>query len=104
VRAVPPDDESTRRELGCEELELRGAWGERGETDPVEQRIRWLVANRLVPLARADGGWEWLFRDPRDGRLWELTFPLGTVHGSGPRRLAVVSPEHASAAYDWREG
>jgi hypothetical protein len=86
-------------DLVSDEVELRGGWGGGGEPDAVERRIRWLVAHRLEALASADGGWSWLLRDPRDGRLWELTFPTGSIHGSGPRRLAVTTPEHAAEIY-----
>ena len=88
------------RDLGADEVELRGRFEEGGAPDEVERRIRWLVAHRLDAVACADGGWEWLFRDARDGRLWELTFPEGSLHGSGPRRLTVATREHAAARYD----
>lgn len=66
----------------------------------MEARIRWLVAERLVARGRSADGWDWLFEDPRDGRLWELTFPLGTVHGSGPRLLRAVTPEWAAEKFE----
>jgi hypothetical protein len=89
-------------DLSPDETQLTGRWLEsaQGNTDDaVETRIKWLVANRLVALGRSTDGWDWLFRDPRDGRLWELTFPLGSLHGSGPRTLRVVSTDDASAGY-----
>lgn len=70
-----------------------------GEPDAVEARIRWLVTERLQPLARAAEGWDWLLRDPHDGRLWEQTFPLGSLHGAGPRRLAVIGEPAAREKY-----
>ena len=93
------------RDLAPHEAELHGRWhlpGDGRSGDDVEQRIRWLVANRLVAEANASDGWEWLFRDPSDGRLWELSFPEGSLHGSGPRRLAVIVPEAAKTKYDVR--
>jgi hypothetical protein len=89
-------------ELGPNEREVAGRWlvmGDGGTADDVERRIRWLVSVRLMPLGTAGDGWDWLFRDPRDGRLWELTFPESSVHGSGPRRLAVISPAAARSRY-----
>ena len=88
------------------ETELQGRLSDTitGTPDAVESRIRALVAGRLVPLASAANGWDWLFRDPGDGRLWEQTFPLGSLHGPGPRRLAVVSPEAARGKYGVPEG
>jgi hypothetical protein len=67
--------------------------------DAVDRRIFWLVTQRLVALGNASGGWDSLFRDPHDGRLWELTFPHGSVHGGGPRQLAAITPEAAAAKY-----
>lgn len=90
-------------DLAPGETELHGQWiarpDGRTEGDPVDERIRWLTINRLVALGTTSDGWDWLFRDPRDGRLWELTFPQGSLHGSGPRRLAVVEPQLALARY-----
>lgn len=75
------------------------AEGITGAPDPVEQRIQWLVATCLEPLAHSADGWGWLFRDPGDGRLWEQTFPLGSLHGAGPRRLAVLTHAEARGRY-----
>lgn len=89
------------RALAAGETELRGALalGLTGEPDETEARIRWLVAHKLEPQGSASNGWDWLFRDPRDGRLWEQTYPLGSLHGAGPRRLAVITPDVAHAKY-----
>ena len=91
-----------RQPLAPGETELRGAraLGITGEPDDVEARIVWLVAHELEPLGSASNGWDWLFRDPRDGRLWEQTYPLGSLHGAGPRRLANIALEQARAKYE----
>ncbi|MEO6526696.1 MAG: Imm27 family immunity protein [Gemmatimonadaceae bacterium] len=89
-------------ELGPDERQLTGAWDDTGEDvlgDEVDQRIFWLARHRLTPRASINGGWDQLFVDPRDGRLWELTFPLGSLFGGGPRRLTHLSLEEASAKY-----
>lgn len=89
-------------ELAPDERELAGAWieTERGPVgDEVDRRIFWLVSRRLERRGAADGGWDQLYRDPRDGRLWELTFPSGSVVRGGPRRLRVISPEEAAGKY-----
>lgn len=88
-------------ELTAAETELTGAraTGVHGAPDEVEMRIQWLVAHRLEPLGCASGGWDWLFRDPRDGRLWEQTYPLGSLHGAGPRRLAIITAATARRKY-----
>jgi hypothetical protein len=96
-------DESSYPDLEPGESELHGQWiaqpDGRVAADPVDERIRWLTINRLEPLGTSSDGWDWLFRDPRDGRLWELTYPQGSLHGSGPRRLAVIDREMALARY-----
>ena len=43
--------------------------------------------------------WQLLYRDPKDGRLWEQTSPQGEMHGGGPPRLAVISEEEARKRY-----
>jgi hypothetical protein len=65
----------------------------------VEQRIEWLTRHKLQRLANDFSGWNILFRDLRDGRLWELTFPQSEMHGGGPKRLHVISADEASARY-----
>jgi hypothetical protein len=90
-------------DLSPEEEQLTGQWIETPggpQGDAVEQRIFWLVTERLAALGSSDGGWDWLFRDPRDGRLWELTHPQGSLHGRGPRQLTLVTPQAAATKYD----
>jgi immunity protein 27 of polymorphic toxin system len=67
--------------------------------DATEQRIEWLTKQKLQRVAKDSSGWETLYRDPKDGRLWELTYPQGGMHGGGPRRLHVVSQDEAVAKY-----
>ena len=55
--------------------------------------------DRLDRLAITDGGWSALHRDPEDGRLWELTFPEGHLHGGGAPLLHVVSRQEATEKY-----
>jgi hypothetical protein len=65
--------------------------------DPVIDRITWLVAERLERLGRARDGMTVLYRDPRDGRLWEYDEP----HlGSPNYRLTMISPGTAAERYD----
>jgi hypothetical protein len=63
------------------------------------KRIEWLVAQRLQRVATDPPGWETLLRDPRDGRLWEHTFPKSEMHGGGPPTLRLISPAVAAAKY-----
>jgi len=93
---------SAFQELRPDESELVGSWAEHvgaRSHDLVDQRIFWLVSRRLLARGSANGGWDQLYLDPRDGRFWELTFPHGSLHGGGPRRLAVIGEAEARAKY-----
>ena len=91
-------------ELGPEEVDLRGDWLVQKDraviADETEQRIEWLTTQKLQRIANDQSGWETLYRDPRDGRLWELTYPRSGMHGGGQRRLHVVSRDEAEAKYE----
>jgi hypothetical protein len=86
------------------ETELTGNWiveDGRARGDAVCQRVEWLTQSFLVKIAdsRQSGGWETLYHDPIDGRLWERTYPNGEMHGGGPPRLAFLTPEEAAKKY-----
>ena len=53
--------------------------------DEVDARIQRLVNDYQQRLGSANGGWDVLFRDPQDGRFWEMTFLHSEMHGGGPR-------------------
>jgi hypothetical protein len=84
------------------ESDLMGQWldtGSRIEGDATSARITWLVAERLERLGSDASGRDTLYRDPRDGRLWEHTYPHGELHGGGPPRLSLISRDAAEAKY-----
>jgi hypothetical protein len=90
------------RELAPDEVALRGAWASRGGAvceDEVAARIGWLVRTHLERIGAAATGWDTLYRDPRDGRYWEMVYPESERHGGGPPSLHVISREAASAKY-----
>jgi hypothetical protein len=89
-------------DLGQGETELRGAWlAKDGKVVPDEacERIEWLTGKRLERVGTDSSGWEVLYRDPRDGRLWEKTYPHSGCHGGGPPMLVAISEETAEAKY-----
>jgi hypothetical protein len=91
-----------RDELEPEETDLVGQWvasGNHIEADPVCARINRLVAESLERLGSDASGWNTLYRDPRDGRLWELTYPNSEMHGGGPPRLTVIAGPDAATKY-----
>lgn len=88
--------------LKPEEAILEGQWivvgtGVRG--DATEMRITSLIDEQLMLLRSSSDGWSRLYKDPRDGRLWELTYPRSEMHGGGPKKLAVISFYTAQEQY-----
>ena len=88
--------------LHPDESELRGAWrgvGERVEADAVTRRIEGLVQRYLVRVTSDVSGWDVLYRDPEDGRLWELTYPHSDAEGGGPPHLVRLDYSAARLKY-----
>ncbi|MDH4259569.1 MAG: Imm27 family immunity protein [Gammaproteobacteria bacterium] len=88
--------------IAANETELLGAWKvkqDRVVADPNCERIEWLTSNHLLQLGADSSGWDELYRDPDDGRLWELTWPQSEMHGGGPPRLVLLSTDAARAKY-----
>ena len=82
------------------ETDLIGSWVEdegRVLADDVEKRITALITDRLAKIAT--GNWTALYRDPADGRLWEVTYPQGGWQGGGPKRLSAITREEAMLRY-----
>lgn len=69
--------------------------------DDVTDRILALTSGHLDHLAADPTGWEHLYADPDDDRLWELTYPHSEWQGGGPPCLEVVSPDTARQKYGW---
>ena len=88
--------------IQTKEAEMIGSWemkDGRMVEDAVCQRIRQLVATELQQVAVSEDGWEKLYRDPKDGRLWEWFYPQSEMLGGGPPALRVVRPEVAERKY-----
>lgn len=72
------------------EIQINGKWLFRDGVvlaDKTCQRIDQLFGSHLQELGRDPSGWDTLYRDPDDGRLWELTYPQGELQGGGPPQL-----------------
>jgi hypothetical protein len=92
--------------LGDDETDLTGQWVvQDGQViaDETCKRIEELIKNSLqkVAISKDYGAWETLYRDPKDGRYWEKTYPQGHMHGGGPPKLRVLSVEQAKAKYQF---
>jgi len=59
--------------------------------DDVCKRILSLIQSHLEEIRRDESGWKKLYRDPTDGRYWELSYPQGELHGGGPPQLICVT-------------
>jgi hypothetical protein len=62
-------------------------------------RIHELVRSHLSKLGCDASGWETLYVDPVDGRLWELTYPQSGLHGGGPPELRCLTRDEARRKY-----
>ena len=60
------------------------------ETELTEQtRIQQLIRDELVKI----------YRDPKDARLWELSYPQSEMHGGGPAKLTCISSQLAETIF-----
>jgi len=90
--------------LFANETVLEGAWTSKDGRvieDPVSLRIKWLIGNWLRRKATDATGWDTLYEDPHDGRLWELIYPHSEMHGGGPPLLRVVTDADALLKYSY---
>lgn len=86
--------------LKPEETDLLGKWeviSGNVVADATCERIELLTEQYLDKVA--GGGWDTLYRDPNDGRYWELTYPESSWQGGGPPRLTYLSHEQVRAKY-----
>ncbi|HEY6562783.1 MAG TPA: Imm27 family immunity protein [Polyangiaceae bacterium] len=58
--------------------------------DDTCSRIEELIAQHLDRIASDASGWDTLYRDPDDGRYWELIYEQSDMHGGGPPSLVQV--------------
>lgn len=88
--------------LKPDETDLLGKWlvvDGNVIADVNSERINALVEQYLEKVTADASGWDTLYRDPVDGRYWELTYPESSWHGGGPPRLTYLSYEQARAKY-----
>jgi hypothetical protein len=84
------------------ETQLNGKWlTSYGKiiADPICDKINDLIKSNLNKISHDASGWDTLYLDPNDNRLWELTYPEGKLQGGGPPQLRLVSPEDAQRKY-----
>jgi len=87
-----------------EETELLGKWIETDngfQVDIVAQRINWLVSNFLIKIKTDESGWDILYKDPIDGRYWELFYPESGLYGGGPPALKIILKNEIVEKYNY---
>jgi hypothetical protein len=88
--------------LASVESDLIGKWQLEKDAiaaDETCKRIHWLTNHYLVHVGTDPSGWDDLYRDPQDGRLWERTWPQSEMHGGGPPRLTCLTVDEARKKY-----
>jgi len=89
-------------EIQQHETRIEGQWLFDGQTmkeDESCHRIRSLINDQLQRVATDQSGWDVLYKDPSDGRFWELIYPQSEMHGGGPPVLQLVSVKDAKVKY-----
>jgi hypothetical protein len=88
--------------IAAEETDLRGNWiNEDGVivADGTCHRIDWLITNWIQRVCADSSGWDVLYKDPHDGRYWELIYPQSGMHGGGPPTLRFMPTDIAKSKY-----
>lgn len=90
--------------IRADETEITGKWitvGGRVFGDDTCERINFLTGGYLekIGVSEKGGGWETLFRDRQDGRLWMRTYPQSEMHGGGPPILVWLTDDKAKARF-----
>jgi hypothetical protein len=85
-----------------DETRIEGKWELRDRqmmADANCQRIQRLTESYLQKVATDASGWDCLYRDPRDGRLWERLYLHSEMNGGGPPSLVCVDEEDVRSKY-----
>ncbi len=88
--------------IQSDENEIRGVWrwsNGRLVADDVCRRIEILVSDHLEKVGGDRSGWDALYRDPTDGRYWELVYLQSELHGGGPPTLRQLGVDAVRTKY-----
>jgi hypothetical protein len=88
--------------LTSSETLLEGKWVTTGGSvvaDDTSRRIEFLITNILVQVATDDSGWMVLYKDPRDSRYWDLSYPDSGEHGGGAPLLRCLGVDEVKHRY-----
>lgn len=75
-----------------ESILIGGTHFENGKVykDLTYQRIEYLISNWLIKIDSKESGWITIYKDPHDGRIWELSYPNSELHGGGNPTLKLI--------------
>ena len=88
--------------LNPSETYLQGKWlftGGSVVADDMCQRIKFLTETVLIKVATDATGWQVLYRDPGDGRYWELQYQDSDEFGGGAPTLKCLNIDSARQKY-----
>lgn len=80
------------------ESSIEGKWIEIEGKVVVDEncaRVELLIDSHLQKVAVSKSGWDLIYKDPADNRLWHLTYPQSHMHGGGPPSLFSVTESEA---------
>lgn len=84
------------------ETELQGFWIDLGSAmvpDSTWERIKNLTDSSLILIKQGKEG-KTLYRDPADGRFWELIYSRPELKDGGPPLLKEIAADFALQIYD----
>ena len=67
--------------------------------DEVSKLIQRELKDHLAQLGTDETGWNLLYRDRRDGRYWEMTYPQSSLHGGGPPALRLLAMDEVKSRF-----
>lgn len=88
--------------INSDETQIIGHWIVKNGSVTADsncERISYLTQSFLIEQGRDESGWDALYKDPNDGRLWELIYPNSELQSGGPPQLQVISIEAATRKY-----
>lgn len=90
------------KKIGEKEVAIIGSWvldGDKMSADTNCQRILTLTTTHLHKIGNDKSGWNTLYKDPDDGRHWELIYPQSDQHGGGAPSLVFISEIEVKKKY-----
>lgn len=93
--------------LNADEQRVDGRWELRDGhvlADAACERIEELITKQLERIATDAAGWDTLYRDPHDGRYWELVYLRTEMDGGGPPSLIQVEKKAVVEKYGLEPG